>query len=204
MRVGIDLDNTIISYDRLFVQLASERFLIPSGFPPNKQAIRDHLRAQGQEDRWTELQGLAYGSRIDEAVMFDGVQDFFQKCHAAGVDWIIISHRSLVPYLGEPVDLHAAALGWLVKQKLIRRDQLERVQLEVTREAKLQRIRESQCDVFIDDLPELLADPAFPPGIRRILFDPASQNRDNADYECARSWYEISSWLGISHRRPLS
>jgi hypothetical protein len=197
MRVGIDLDNTIISYDRLFVQLASERFLIPSGFPPNKQAIRDHLRAQGQEDRWTELQGLAYGSRIDEAVMFDGVQDFFQKCHAAGVDWIIISHRSLVPYLGEPVDLHAAAFDWLMKQQLIGIHSLDRVKLSVTREAKLQSIQQSQCDVFIDDLPELLLDPAFPQGVRRILFDPANQNRDSAEYERARSWWEISTWLGI-------
>jgi hypothetical protein len=197
MRVGIDLDNTIISYDRLFVKLAAERCLIPADVPPHKQAIRDFLRAQGQEDQWTELQGLAYGSRIDEAATFEGVQEFFRCCKAANIDWLIISHRSRVPYLGEPVDLHAAARQWLLNQRLIRGDQMDRVKLEVTREDKLMRIQRSECDVFIDDLPELLSDPNFPQLVRRILFDPAKQNSDSEHYERASSWLDIAARLGI-------
>ena len=197
MRLGIDLDNTIISYDRLFVQLASERNLVPPHVPSNKQAIRDYLRAQDQENRWTELQGLAYGRRMEEAVMFDGVQEFIRRCEMANVEWMIISHRSRVPYFGEPVDLHAAALHWLLKQRLIGSDQVDRVKLEVTREAKLESILQSECDVFIDDLPELLLDAGFPHHVRRILFDPANHIPDSTQYERATSWLEIAQRLGI-------
>src|SRR5688572_21509111 len=119
MRLGIDLDNTIISYDALFTQLATERDLVPPHIAPNKQSIRDYLRAEDQEDRWTELQGIAYGSRIEEAVPFPGVQDFFRRCARKNVDWWIISHRSPRPYLGEPVDLHEAARTWLLKRGVV-------------------------------------------------------------------------------------
>lgn len=197
MRLGIDLDNTIISYDRLFVQLATERQLVPAHVPPTKQAIRDYLRSQNQEDRWTELQGLAYGSRIGEAVPFDGVEEFLRRCTLSRIDWLIISHRSRVPYLGEPVDLHTAALGWLLARRIVASDQLDRVKLEVTREDKLLAILRSECDAFIDDLPELLTDPAFPQNVRRILFDPANQNPDRAEYERATSWSDIAKRLGV-------
>jgi hypothetical protein len=196
MRLGIDLDNTIISYDRLFTQLATERKLVPPHIASNKQSIRDYLRAQGQEDCWTDLQGIAYGSRIDEAVPFQGVQDFFRRCAVAKVDWWIISHRSPQPYLGEPVDLHAAARNWLLKRGFVSTSQLDRVKLEVCREAKLRSILETGCDAFIDDLPELLVAPDFP-AVRRILFDPADQNPDRTEYERATSWAEIGKLLEI-------
>ncbi len=197
MQLGIDLDNTIISYDRLFVRLVGEMGLVPPHVAPNKQAVRDYLRAQGREDRWTELQGIAYGSRIEEAVPFDGVQEFLQRCQAAGVQWWIISHRTLLPYLGEPVDLHAAARQWLLKRGFVAANQLDRVKLEVSREAKLRSIMQSDCDVFVDDLPELLCDPAFPEKVRRILFDPMDQNSDRVEYERANSWSDIARLLRI-------
>src|SRR5687768_16860309 len=83
MRLGIDLDNTIISYNSLFAQLAVESGLVPPDVATNKQSIRDYLRRQGQEDRWTELQGIAYGSRIEEALPFPGIYEFFQRCSDA-------------------------------------------------------------------------------------------------------------------------
>src|SRR4029079_9696971 len=61
MLIGLDFDNTIVRYDRLFHRLARKRGLIPDGIPVSKQAVRDHLRANGREADWTELQGMAYG-----------------------------------------------------------------------------------------------------------------------------------------------
>jgi hypothetical protein len=197
MRLGIDLDNTIICYDRLFAKLASELQLVPPDVAKSKQAIRNYLRAQNQEDRWTELQGIAYGSRIEEAVPFDGVQEFFSRCSAANVEWWIISHRTQQPYLGESVDLHAAARQWLLSRGFISDVHSDRVRLEVTREAKLQCIAQIRCEWFIDDLPEFLSDPEFPKNIRRILFDPQKQNGDSPHYQRASSWSEISNQLGV-------
>ena len=36
MRIGIDFDNTIVSYDELFYQIAQEKKLIPAELPVNK------------------------------------------------------------------------------------------------------------------------------------------------------------------------
>jgi hypothetical protein len=197
MRLGIDLDNTIVNYDALFARLAEEHGLLPPHVAASKQAIRDSLRMQGREDRWTELQGIAYGSRMEEAVPFDGVDEFLRRCTKANIEWWIISHRTLQPYLGAPVDLHAAARQWLLRRGILAEKQLDRVKLAVSRQLKLDCIANTECSIFIDDLPELLLDDQFPRGVRRVLFDPFDQNPDRAEYERAKHWLEIASLLGV-------
>ena len=80
MRIGIDFDNTIICYDTVFYTIALEKGLITKDISQNKDSVRDHLRASGKEDIWTELQGLVYGARIHEALPFPGVINFFSVC----------------------------------------------------------------------------------------------------------------------------
>ena len=58
MLIGVDFDNTIVCYDRLFHHVAVERSLIPATLPADKESVRNYLREQGREDDWTELQGL--------------------------------------------------------------------------------------------------------------------------------------------------
>jgi len=67
MIIGIDFDNTIVCYDRLFHKLALKRGLIPKSCPRVKEKIRDFLRKSGKEGDWTELQGRAYGPDILKA-----------------------------------------------------------------------------------------------------------------------------------------
>src|SRR5881392_3621645 len=74
MLVGLDFDNTIVCYDRLFHRLATERGLLPHGVAENKGAVRDYLRSIGREDDWTEMQGVGYGPRISDAEPFPGVK----------------------------------------------------------------------------------------------------------------------------------
>ncbi len=45
---------------------------------------------------------------------------------------------------------------------------LENIYFEPTREAKVARIAELACQIFIDDLDEVLCDPFFPAGCRRM------------------------------------
>ncbi len=51
---------------------------------------------------------------------------------------------------------------------------------ELTKEDKVARAPQLRCEVFIDDLPEILAMAGFPDGMRRILFDPENQFAGNA------------------------
>ena len=65
MHIGIDFDNTIITYDNLFHKYALKLQLINESVAKNKQVIRDTIRKlPNGNDRWTELQGLVYGKYI--------------------------------------------------------------------------------------------------------------------------------------------
>lgn len=168
MRIGIDLDNTIICYDALFHQLALERGLIDESLTPTKTAVRDALRAAGLEAAWTELQGLAYGPLLDRAKPFSGVIEFCRYCNLVEVSLRIISHKTRYPIVGERYDLHEAARAWLMKHGLGGVATF----LEPTCEAKYARIANERCTHFIDDLPEFLGAAEFPGSVQRMLFDP--------------------------------
>ncbi len=196
MHVGVDFDNTIVSYDELFWKLARERDLVPEDVPVSKQEVRDHLRATGREDEWTELQGVGYGSRIGEARAFPGVEAFFVACRATGVQVSIISHKTRHPYRGSKVDLQQAARGWLEAHGFFDEAgiglEARQVHFELTRQAKFARIAAAGCTVFIDDLVEFLGDADFPAGVRRLLFDPQAAYRGGA-LERLGSWAEAAS-----------
>ena len=53
MRIGIDFDNTIVSYDELFHKVAVEQALVSN--MQIKLAVRDYLRKIDNEPVWTEL-----------------------------------------------------------------------------------------------------------------------------------------------------
>ena len=204
--IGIDFDNTIVCYDDVFARVAVDLGLVPPGVATSKTAIRDHLRAAGQEDRWTELQGTIYGPRMPDAPPFPGVLEFFRACRSAGVPVAIISHRTRFPYLGERHDLHAAARGWLARQGFHSAAGIglpeDRVFFEETKEAKLARIAALGCTHFIDDLPELLAHPLFPANVRRILFDPRGEHPVGSGIDSASSWRHLATLL-LSSPLPL-
>jgi hypothetical protein len=97
--------------------------------------------------------------------------------------------------LGPKHDMHAAARGFLAARGLIGGNVLQidpvRVFFELTKQDKVARASALRCEVFIDDLPEILAMPGFPDGMRRILFDPESQFEDS-------NFQRNSSWAGIT------
>jgi len=204
MLVGLDLDNTIVRYDGLFHRLACERGLIPDSVPVVKEAVRDHLRAAGAEEAWTELQGVVYGERMLEAEPFPGSLEFIATCVESNVEIVIVSHRTRRPYRGPQFDLHVAALGWLRAAGVTDTARIglgpDRIYLEETKEAKLERIASVGCTHFVDDLAEFLTHPEFPGGVERILFVPTSSRAAsaalrNGSVTVVESWAEISRHL---------
>lgn len=181
MRIGFDFDNTIVSYDTLFHKIALEQGVIEATIPINKLAVRDYLRATEREHFWTEMQGYVYGARMREADAFPGVIAAMQALKNQGHTLAIMSHKTKVPFLGKQYDLHQAAREW-IKAHLVAEGQPliadEAIFFELTKEEKIARIAKFNCDVFIDDLPEILLAENFPKAIKRYLFDPERQHRD--------------------------
>jgi hypothetical protein len=201
MLIGVDFDNTLVCYDELFYREAVARELVPAELPASKEQIRDYCRRAGRNDDWTLLQGHVYGVAIAEARAFPGALEFFSACRDAGVETRIISHRTRYPALGPKHDLHAAALRWLEINDLLDAGRLDGgsrlAYFEETRRAKLDRIAESRCACFIDDLPELLSSPDFPRGVRRVLFDPHGTCPHDADFERVCTWDEATRLLNL-------
>jgi hypothetical protein len=193
MRVGLDFDNTIVSYDALFHRIALEGRLIPDGLTPSKLLVRDHLRSIGKEDLWTEMQGLVYGTRIVEAEMFPGAKQFMRWARSEGIDLCIVSHKTRYPFLGPKHDLHAAARAWI--ERFLRDESGPLIDadssfFELTKEGKCARIDSLQCDWFLDDLPELLTSPDFPKGVQPVLFDPDG-------HHAATQLPVVNSWAAL-------
>ena len=195
MHLGIDFDNTIVRYDGVFHQVAVEQGLIPPEIPVSKGEVRDYLRQCGREDDWTQLQGYVYGARMKDATPFPGVLDCFARFVKRGIIVCIISHKTRYPYMGPKYDLHQAAQQWLEQQGFFDQAQIglssDQVFFELTKQEKLDRIAKVGCTHFIDDLPEFLAEPGFPDGVERILFDP------NKNHPTGHHFHRITSWMEI-------
>jgi hypothetical protein len=175
MRIGLDLDNTLVCYDATFESLAAQEPDLPATLPRTKLGLRDHLRQTGREPRWTELQGEAYGPGMRLARPFSGTLEFISRARALGHRVMIVSQRSPRPFAGAPHDLHASARTWIDEHLRDAAGALfdaHGVYFEADRDAKVARIAACACDVFVDDLPEILEHPRFPAGTRRFLFAP--------------------------------
>jgi hypothetical protein len=191
MHLGLDFDNTIVSYDTLFHRVAREQGFIPDETPVSKNAVRDFLRSAGREPEWTAMQGVVYGARMTEAEPFPGVLEFLKASAKTGLDLSIVSHKTRHPIVGEPYDLHAAARTWLEKRGVFALIPRERVHFELTKPEKLARIGAIRCTHFLDDLPELLAEPTFPAGVERLLFDPLRAHPVQHGVAAVDSWFAL-------------
>lgn len=200
MRIGFDFDNTIVRYDRLFHQVANEQGLVDDTVPVNKLAVRDHLRQLNKEDIWTEMQGYVYGARMSDAQIYPHVFEVITKMKSQGHVLAIVSHKTKHPYLGKQYDLHASARLW-IRENLYNQGVAlipdDHVFFEVTKEDKLARIADFGCDVYIDDLPEILLAPNFPKETQRFLFDPEEQhlNKQLIDVKTVSTWKKFASYL---------
>jgi hypothetical protein len=203
MRIGIDFDNTIACYDGVFHAAALERGLIPAGLGRDKNSVRDHLNGSGRKDDFTELQGYVYGARMDLVSPYPGFAEFVAAARTAGHDIFVVSHKTRHPILGPKHDMHAAARAFLTDRALMGEgpEQIApaNVFFELTKDEKVARARKLACEVFIDDLPEILAMHGFPEGLRKVLFDPeglfAGAVAEAAQFDRRPSWASITADL---------
>ena len=190
MKIGIDFDNTMVAYDRLFHVCALELGLIDDTVEANKTAVRDAIRHRLGNHQWIELQGLVYGPRMLQAPPTPGIETFLARCADAGIAVAVISRKTLYAEAGPRFNLHDAARDWLSRFGAPRYGL--RVFLEISLDGKLARIAEEGCTHFVDDLEEIFKAPAFPPQVRKILYAPSASRAGNAEVCLRRNKDEVA------------
>lgn len=197
LHVGLDLDNTVISYETGFAEVAVELGLLPAGHGlHSKGALKSFLWGLPDGERvWMRLQGQVYGRYIGRGRLFDGVRVFLLAMRAAGAKVSIVSHKTQYGHFDEAkVDLWEAALGWLERQGLLTdRYGLDRasVYMRESRDEKIAAIAALGCDAFIDDLPEVLHHPRFPRQTAAIWFAGGQELRVGKGLVPHRDWSSI-------------
>ncbi len=194
IHIGIDLDNTIVIYDHIFYRLALKKELITPKTQAQKPVIRAAIRHLSDgNDHWTRLQGLVYSQFMDEAVMADGIEEFFRECFLRSIKISIISHRTLYPAFGDRINLHISARNWLKKKPFFPQF-LDEKNIIFTKKLtdKLKQIRLRKCTHFVDDLAEVLLHDKFPTGVIKILYSP-KKHRQLPNF---KNWHEIKKYIG--------
>jgi hypothetical protein len=193
MKIGIDLDNTLICYDEAFQRVGKEEGLLAASFEGDKAAVKRALLKERPDGLlWETLQGLVYGRRIDAAALFDGVSRFLEICRARGDEVAIVSHKTELAH-HDPLrtDLRAAALQWMESHRFFDPAGLglnrDNVHFEGTRDDKIRRIASRGFTLFVDDLAEVLAHEHMPVACRKILFGQEPQDR----FEQYATWHEL-------------
>lgn len=195
--LGLDFDNTLVRYDKLFHQVAVEKGLIEKSLPANKTAIRDYLRNQGQDEQFTLLQGEVYGLRILDAEPAEGMLKALGELHERCIPMVLVSHKTRTPYKGPTYDLHQAAWSWLEKQGFFSENGMqwtsENVNFLETKEKKIECAIKLGCTHFVDDLPEILKE--LPGPITKILYDSNNTFPRREGIRLMSSWSELKSIL---------
>ncbi len=198
MRIGIDIDNTVICYDGSFASLAKEEGFLNSELN-SKEEVKTAYHSLGLHNQFTRLQGKVYGEYIAEAELFEGCSNFITRARTAGYHLFLVSHKTTYPILGRKVDLRNATKKFLEDVNVIgcKTIQARFVYFEDTLEAKIERIKQLQLDAHIDDLAGVLMHPKFPAQTRQILFDPNNMSKGNNSFARYSSWKDIQSSLKI-------
>jgi hypothetical protein len=203
VRLGLDFDNTIVSYDALFHKVALEGGRIPADLAPTKLKVRDYLRSQGGEQTWIEMQGYVYGARMAEAEMYAGVERFLRWARSCELPVCIVSHKTRHPFAGPKYDLHEASRAWVTQRLRDAEGPLvdpSAVYFELTKDDKFKRIDALQCEAFVDDLPEILVAPQFPKAASPILFDP-DDHHAGEKLARLRHWDELKPLIEAWRRK---
>jgi hypothetical protein len=199
LRIGIDFDNTMACYDQAFAEVAAFMGFQFSHEVASKVKIKKSIQDSPDGDLlWQRLQGQVYGRYMLLAKVFAGVHEFICLAKMRGHEVFVVSHKTEFGHFDEEqVSLRGQAVLWLEKNNFFHTNQLylkkENVFFESTREEKIQRIQDLACTHFIDDLPEVFAEPKFPDHIQKMLFSPSDSFSDDASIKVASSWHNITA-----------
>lgn len=185
--IGVDFDNTLVSYDRIFESEARHRGYIKDGPRMSKGEIRNYMNDNGMKTEFTQLQGHIYGSLIHGAQAFEQALEALTEASSRGHEVILVSHKTQYPLAGPPTDLRKAAMSWLEYKGFASRSHgvIKSYFFADTKEEKIEKIINLGCDVFVDDLDDIIIE--LSRHLKAVHFTPSRIYK-------SKNWRVMSKW----------
>jgi hypothetical protein len=196
--VGIDLDNTIVNYGPVFKKIGQKFFqrVTNNDSDFNKESIKSLLLRNNKLRLWNKIQGKVYGSYINDAILYSGVIRFLLFLKYLNIRVYIISHKTKYGHYDKnKINLREVALKWIENNLIINGETLIEsrcVYFCDTQDEKIETIRLLKCNIFIDDLLEIVANKSLDSNITKILFN-QTDSLSNDGYINLKNWGDITN-----------
>ena len=184
IKVGIDLDNTIINYENSFKKyLRANKIFLKT---LNKSKIKHITNNNSKFVNWTAAQEKIYGHYIVDAKPFKYFKEFEKFASKNKVKLFIISHKTKYSQFSKKYNLRRQASKWIKKNLNAKMYKISYVN---TINEKIEVIKKNKLDYFIDDLIEIFLNKNFPRKTKKIFFS----DRKNLKI------ISIKTWRGIKY-----
>ena len=200
MNIGLDLDNTIIDYSESFSFHAKKMSLISKNCLYQKKELKELIIKQNGQYAWQKLQGIVYGKGLKQAKLFPGAYRFLWRARQRNHKIYIVSHKTLYGHYDKSkTNLREKAILFLKQKKLfglLKNNIIDEVFFCNNQNLKINKIKELDINIFIDDLPEIISKLNFLTHPNKILFDPLYQDI-NSSFELANTFEELSEKIYV-------
>ena len=116
MNIGIDLDNTIINYDKRFVDVAIKEKYINKNWKGVKQELKEKLiKLNDGNTKWNKVQSIVYGKLTNKVFVNKGFYEFLWRAKLRKHHIFIISHKTIHPHYNKKIFLRDAANKFLIR-----------------------------------------------------------------------------------------
>jgi len=189
MNIGIDLDNTIINYDKRFVDVATKYKYINKNWKGVKHELKEQIiKLNNGNTKWNKVQSIVYGDLKNKVFLNKGFYEFLWRAKLKKHDIYIISHKTIHPHHNKNIFLREEANNFLNKNNIINLVGASNICYANSLKEKICLINSKKLDWFIDDLYEVINNNYISIKIKKIQY---------RNYKCNKfiatdNWYKIS------------
>jgi len=159
MKIGLDLDNTIVDCDLVFCSVANKILGKNLEFK-DRVALRSYIRKNHTDNHWTKIQSEVYGPSYklcpphSESIFYIKLM-----IDLVGNDNLyIVSHKTQFDQYGNKYNLRESADKWIHNNLYLNGVNFNRKNIIYAEsiDEKIDTIVNIKCDFFLDDLPEIV------------------------------------------------
>lgn len=186
LKIGIDLDNTIINYQNSFRKYLRKKKIYLKKI--NKNEIKNITNNSPNIQNWTQAQEEIYGKYIIFAKPFIYFKKFEKFALKNKIKLFIISHKTKFSQFSQKYNLHTQSNKWLKNN--IRKENYKIFYVKSINE-KVKKISKINPDYFIDDLIEIFSNKDFPKNVKKIHFSDVKSSK----FLTLNNWNKIKNYI---------